>query len=40
MAQHIGPSQLFEGRSIANHYPIVVPHPSGTAEAAGGEREG
>ncbi|KAG7239037.1 hypothetical protein INR49_030302 [Caranx melampygus] len=24
------PSQLFEGRSIANHYPIVVPHPTST----------
>lgn len=31
-----GPSQLFEGRSIANHYPIVVPHPTSTGEAEGG----
>lgn len=30
------PSQLFEGRSIANHYPIVVPHPTSTGEARGG----
>lgn len=30
------PSQLFEGRSIANHYPIVVPHPTSTGEAGGG----
>lgn len=30
------PSQLFEGRSIANHYPIVVPHPTSTGEAVGG----
>lgn len=29
-------SQLFEGRSIANHYPIVVPHPTSTGEAGGG----
>lgn len=30
------PLQLFEGRSIVNHYPIVVPHPTSTGEAGGG----
>lgn len=30
------PSQLFEGRSIANHYPIVVPCPTITGVARGG----
>lgn len=29
------PSQLFEGGSIANHYPIVVPHPTSTGGAGG-----